>query len=188
MKQTCQQIFQNALNERLEYPLHEGIYKLKEGRNSLRSTLEEIQTIAALKRNEVENYQLQQCQPSEIASWLRSVPSYLAHVLGRTVLPAFGALTADGVPPYVVARLEAAATAKIECIIADLDNAQRILANPIREEYARMKWGSCTLTAPILAALEVIASAIGPSTASQDADCNMLQAMAAPSISMRSML
>ena len=111
MKQTCQQIFQNALNERLKYPLHEGIYKLKEGRHSLRSTLEEIQTIGALKRNEVEKYQLQQCQSFEIASWLRSVPGYLAHVLGRTVLPAFGALTADGLPPHVVARLEATATA-----------------------------------------------------------------------------
>jgi hypothetical protein len=150
------QIVHDARTERRKYPLHEGIFKLQEGHHTLLGIYEEIQAIAAYKRKEVNKYALQMCQTSEIASWLRTTPTYLARVLFRTVLPAFSALGADGVPADTVSALEREAAERISGIVASLDAAQAALANPIDQEYKRMKNGKPTLAAPILAAIDLI--------------------------------
>lgn len=156
MKSTCQQVFQDAINERLKHPLDEGLYKLEEGRHSLQAFADEIQTIAALKRKQVRKHHLQQCQTFEIAHWLRSMPVHVAHILGRTVLPAFGALAADGVPPHELVVLEKMAADRIKGIIANLDIARQTLADPMEIEYERMKAGTPTLLPEIQEALDLI--------------------------------
>ena len=160
MKQTCQQVFQDAVAERRQYPLYEGLFKLREGRHSLQAFADEIQTIAAFKRKEVDKHQLQMCQTREIAQWLRSMPANVAHLLGRTVLPAFSALGADGVPLSEVAKLQKDAAVRINRIVARLDLAQQTLAELIVMEYDRMLAGVPTLAAEVQEVLDLIDSTI----------------------------
>jgi hypothetical protein len=160
MKLTCNQVFQDAINARRINPPCEGIRKLEEGRHTLLGILEEIQAIGAYKRRQGSKYRLQMCQPDEIPSWMRTIPASISYVLGRMVLPAFGALGADGVPPAEVAVLKEHASEQIKDIVAKLDRAQQTLSRPINEEYKRMKAGSSTLVAPILEALCLIDAAL----------------------------
>ena len=160
MKLTCNQVFQDAINARRINPPCEGIRKLEEGRHTLLGIFKEVQAIAAYKRHHGSKYLLQMCQPDEIPSWMRKMPASIAYLLGRTVLPAFGALSADGVPPAAVAELQNAASKVIKEIVAKLESAQQSLSRPIGDEYKRMKAGSSTLEEPILEALTLIESTL----------------------------
>lgn len=149
MKETCQQAFQAGCDQRRHHPLHSGVYKLEECRHWVQSFLDEIERIAVYKRNQADKYSLVHCTPDDAAHWLKNLPAFVAHCLGHDVLPAIGALSADGVPPNDVTRLQRDALHRADQLVATLETARRIISGPIKTEYDHMKAGYSTL-APVI--------------------------------------
>lgn len=82
-------------NERKNYPLIRGIYKLEDAKYNLEQLSNGV--------NNIINYRLKKtpylwspCYPNEISYWLRNMPIYISEDFGYNVVPALNALRGDG--------------------------------------------------------------------------------------------
>lgn len=85
----------------------------------------------------------------ERATYLKSIPTRLAHLIGHTILPGLAALEGDGVPKAEVQRLLSRAETDAPRLLAHCEAARIRLKGGIKHEYIAMRRGESGLL-PVL--------------------------------------
>ena len=76
---------------------------------------------------------------NERGTYLKSIPAYLAELIGYHILPAIGALEGDGVFKAEVQRLLSHAETDAKRLIADCEAIRLRLKGGIKQEYEAMR-------------------------------------------------
>lgn len=147
---TCHDIFNAARAKRAKLPLSEGRHKLREAQHTIERWQQMLATIAERLRaggtfSETEN--LGPCMANERGTYLKSIPTHLAELLGKTILPAIAALEGDGVPKTEVQRLLRRAESDAQRLLAECEAVRLRLKAGIGSEYDAMKRGEGAISA-----------------------------------------
>ena len=158
----CQDAFNTGTADRATYPLHSGIYKLRDARNNLNRCADTVANISAYQREgpDAGRGWFGCCTHEDADVWLKSLPEVLAHELGYNVMPAIRALAGDGVPADKVAGCLHRAQGKVDGLVPLCDTARGWLAPSIDREYRRMKNHDSMLEPLIVHAMEVVDEAL----------------------------
>ncbi len=158
----CRDAFHTGTADRATYPLHSGIYKLRETRNRLDRYAETVANVGAYQRREpgAGRGLFGCCTNEDAAVWLKRLPGFLAHDFGYDVMPAVLALAGDGVPADKVAGCLHRAQGKVDVLVAQCDMARGWMAPSIGREYRRMKDHDSMLERLIVHAMEIIDEAL----------------------------
>lgn len=145
---TCHEAFNVARAKRAKYPLSEGRQKLREAQHTIERWQQMLETIAARMRTGGsfgENENLGPCMANERGTYLKSIPTQLAELLGKTILPAIAALEGDGVPKAEVAQLLRRAETDMQRLLAECEAVRLCLESGIKHEYRAMRHGQSDL-------------------------------------------
>lgn len=153
---TCHEAFNAARAERAKYPLSEGRQKLREAQHTIDRWQQMLETIAERLRaggtfSETEN--LGPCMANERGTYLKSIPTQLAELLGKTILPAIAALEGDGVPQAEVKRRLSLAESDAQRLLAECEAVRLGLKSGIGREYDAMKRGEGAISTLMNAAI-----------------------------------
>ena len=156
---TCYDAFHAAREARRQFPLTQGVYKLREAVSVFREMRETINAIEDLICNRA-RYPAGSilgscCTTADKAYWMRSMPIYTAEVLGYVVFPAVEALVGDGHSHHDVRREINSAYRAVGPILQQCDAAHSRIKGRIDLEYRRMKEGRSALR-PLLDLVEAI--------------------------------
>lgn len=136
--------FDAACAFRVAVPLPSGRYKLKEALwqiQRLRSDVEKIRQIVCKDDAKAAKAALVSIAPEERARLIKRIPSDIANVLGKYILPGIADLTEDGVPKHDVATLLKQANAEASRILAAAEEARSRLKAGIKTEYNAIRAG-----------------------------------------------
>lgn len=149
----CQREFQRAQAECKNYLLPAGLYKLREAYRSLDQIEDTLQVVAKLiqKRSGLTAGSMlgSHCTTDDKAYWLKGLPKAFAWELGYQILPAAAALTGDGLSKSQVTTLVAHSKDRAQAILADCEQAHRILSISVEAEYSAMRDGE-SIVAPLI--------------------------------------
>lgn len=149
---TCYDAFNAGRTLRAESPLREGRYKLNEAMRDIECWLTLIGTITEHLRSGIGfgAYEcIGPCMAYERATYLKSIPTRLAHLIGHKILPGLAALEGDGVHKAEVQRLLSRAETYAQRLLADCEAARLRLKGGIKHEYIAMRRGESGLL-PVL--------------------------------------
>lgn len=141
---TCHDIFNTARAERAKYPLTKGRYKLDEAKHAIEDWQKLVVTVAERVRTGGKfglDENLGPCMAHERGTYLKSIPTRLAKLVGHDILPAIAALEGDGVPKAEVQRLLRSAETDAKRLISDCEAARARLKSGIDYEYRAMRKG-----------------------------------------------
>lgn len=85
------------------------------------------------------------CMADESGTCLKSLPAYLAKLIGYDILPAIAALEGDGVSKSEVPRLLSHAETDAKRLISDCEAIRLRLKGGIKQEYEAMRQGQSHL-------------------------------------------
>ena len=101
---TCIQPLRDGLKSRYNSPLYQGCYKLRETIFDLSTIPAELDRIQAVRTRRASPDTLRHCTSEDSHIWVRKIPTYVAHILGRNVLPGLLASVYEGVSPEIVCK------------------------------------------------------------------------------------
>ncbi len=157
---SCHDAFKNGARSRINYPLRNGVYKLRESISNLQSMRDEVIRISEVIRGTRCPFDLHHCTNEDKAIWLRKVSLFAAYDLGYEIIPGLRALEFDEVPK---GQSEAAALqveSKIPACLVKWDQLRNTYKNRIASEYARMRNGQSNALLVLDDALSMIDSAL----------------------------
>jgi hypothetical protein len=101
-KTPCRDAFNESAKIRTAHPLPSGAYKLRDALHWLSHMKRSMDEIGNYL-NKPGNYAIGQmlghcCTTDDKAFWIKGIPTQVAQMLGRHILPAIAALTGDGIP------------------------------------------------------------------------------------------
>jgi hypothetical protein len=147
----CQSEFDRGRAARVNHPLHQGHYKLREELNRLDRRSATLAAIADYRSNGATGHVrvLGCCTSDDAAVWLKRQPAEIAFDLGYYTLPAIAALVGDGVEPELVRKALASSAIEAGALVADCERVRVVLRGGIAPEYERLKLG-CSLSLPLV--------------------------------------
>jgi hypothetical protein len=157
---TCLEAFKNGARSRIDYPLSNGAYKLRESISNFQAMREEVIRISEVIRGIRCPFDLQHCTNEDKAKWLRKVPFYTAYDMGHKIILGLRALEFDGVPQ---------GQSVVAALLVELAMHQRLVKwnylrdsykNRIAYEYAHMRNGQSNALLVVDDALLMIDSAL----------------------------
>jgi hypothetical protein len=138
--------YQRGLEERRNYPLHYGYYKLVEVTARMQSYLNEVKTIEKHKKlNSRLPRNMSHCTREDAHVWLKRLPDVIAHRLGHDLLPSIHALHADGITASIVAQLSGNFARQTSAALYLCEKSRSTLASGIGNEYRDMREGRSNL-------------------------------------------
>ena len=137
----CRQAFERGARQRLQHPLHRGLYKLEEVNADLKAIVEDLRVIARYKQGAARVTDISHCTSLDLPIWLKHVPELVARDLGYNILPAISALAADGLPQSTVTRLSAECKSLANDLVDECESVRSKIRNNISVEYELMKSG-----------------------------------------------
>jgi len=142
------QVYQRGLEERSYFPLHSGLYKLREVTDHMKSYLNEVRTIEKHKKDNLQlPLNMRHCTREDAHIWLKCLPFVVAHDLGYNALPAVMALQADGISPSNVTYMTEAFKKETQATLYLCDKCLETLQLGINAEYRDMKSGRSNMIA-----------------------------------------
>lgn len=103
-KATCTQSLNDGHQSRRISPLVQGCYKLRETIFNLSTIPAELDRIQAVRTRRASPDTLRHCTSEDSHIWVKKIPTYVAHILGRNVLPGLLASVNEGVSPEIVCK------------------------------------------------------------------------------------
>lgn len=156
----CRQAFERGARERLEHPLHQGLYKLDETNFRLRAIVEDLHVIGRYKQGTARSTDISHCASYELPIWLKHIPELIARYAGYYILPGISALVGDGLPQDVVAILNAECTRLADDLVEECEIVRNRIRNNISVEYELMKSGDSLNLQLVLGAIGLIEIAL----------------------------
>ena len=140
MLKTPKNAFSSGYKQRQHYPLHSGLYKLRESRQNLKRMHTTVTEVQLHKQNNRRlPYALNQCMRFEVSSWLKSTPSEITWLLGYNILPAIYALTGDRINAIDIQSIRKNIQPEIEKLIIECERTNHLIKKNIKYEYRNMK-------------------------------------------------
>jgi hypothetical protein len=138
---TCPKAFAEGKADSQKHPRDRGAYKLMERLEQWRESEREVVRIARTVTRPSAKYDLSHCTLEDRHIWLREILKITAYELSASIIPAFKALTGDGMAqpqidqhlPYVERRCQE--------VLQELERARLTIKGRIKEEYERMRHG-----------------------------------------------
>lgn len=103
-KTACIQRLRDGAQSRRKSPLFQGCYKLFEVVTDFSSIPAELDRIIGVRMRKVSPDELRHCTAHDAHVWIRKIPLYVAHSLGRNVLPGLLASVYEGSCPETVCK------------------------------------------------------------------------------------
>jgi hypothetical protein len=149
MRSPVYKAFDAARAFRTTVPLPAGRYKLEQALwelGRIRSNLDLVAKIVRKQDAKAAKAALVGCAPEGRGIYVKQVPTHVANILGRLILPSIAELTGDGVPKRDVRLLVRQAKKQADTILDDADRVYDRLRAGVSVEYDAMKsLGSFTL-------------------------------------------
>ena len=123
---TCIQNLRDGLKSRHNSPMPEGCYKLREVIADLSDIPSELDRVKAVRTRTSSPDTLRHCTAEDSHVWVKSIPSYVAHSLGRNVLPGLMASINEGAPPDLVCKAYIDLTLRCEALAHSMDSAMQV--------------------------------------------------------------
>lgn len=156
----CRRAFERGARQRLQHPLHQGLYKLEDVNADLKAIAEDLRVIARYKQGAARSTDIRHCTSLDLSIWLKHVPEIVARDLGYNILPAISALVADGLPQSTVTRLSAECKSLANDLVEECESVRSKIRNNISVEYELMKSGDSLNLQLILGAIDLIEIAL----------------------------
>jgi hypothetical protein len=141
-KATCIQRLRDGLQSRYHSPLHHGCYKLCEVIPDLSTIPAEFDRIKAVRTKKASPDTLRHCTTEDAHIWIRNIPAYVAHSLGRNVLLGLLASVREGAPPDPVCKAYIDLSQRCQTLAHRMDDAQ--------QQTARNTLHACELLKPLI--------------------------------------
>lgn len=142
---SCNEAFIQGKAFSQEYPRTRGDYKLREIWRHWKECEDEVKRIARVMIYPPAKYELRHCTNEDKHGWLRDLPTWYAFDLSAYVIPSFVALSGDGMSQAEIDRHLPSVERLCRSSLGTLNQAHRVLQEPIREEYKRMKSGQSVI-------------------------------------------
>ena len=159
----CHRAFQLAQKSRTKSPLTSGAYKLREAHRSIEKYVESLYAIRDYlnkPRSFFPGAPLGHCTTEDKATYLKGIPTNIAELIGKDVLPAIRALVGDDIPKREM-RIELdVARHRTEHLLAECEAQHTRLRAGISSEYRAMKDGYSDLYGLLQDAESIVASAL----------------------------
>lgn len=120
-KKTCKQRLRDGGLSRCKSPLFQGCYKLLEVVNDFSTIPDELDRIIGVRRRKVSPDELRHCTAQDAHVWIRNIPLYVSHSLGRNVLPGLLASVYEGSSPDIVCKAHADLMERCEALSHNMD-------------------------------------------------------------------
>jgi hypothetical protein len=135
----CWKAYYRGIKDSGQHPMASGVYKIRERHEQAMMAHETVEKIIVSLQRRKCPWTYGMCTPESKAQWLRHILPILGYELGRDVIPAFDALTGDGMEKSLIEMSRTQVKRRCDAAASDLDSAMTILKGPIRHEYWRMK-------------------------------------------------
>lgn len=140
---SCQIVFNEAYQDRQNYPLHAGLYKLRETYKNFKGELKTISNINDHIKLGLEfhpNVILGSCTSCDHAQWMQDLPHVFARQFGYNLLPSAEALQNEGVRPDDLENITTRTRDFINRTIQQCDYVRdQLQYYGIKSEYQRME-------------------------------------------------
>ena len=159
----CRVAYDHAVAGRAAHPLRMGNYKLRESRANLDRMLETLEYVKAHRLSGQSGYgrYFGCCTSDDAAIWIKGLPAGLARELGYNIVPAFAALSVDGVSEHVVTRHVDWLWWDVLELVIKCDAALRVLQTEgIKPEYRRLMSDQSLVVPLIRSAIQIIDAAL----------------------------
>ncbi len=120
-KKTCAQRLRDGGQSRCKSPLFQGCYKILEVVTDFSTIPEELDRIIGVRTRKVSPDELRHCTAQDAHVWIRNIPLYVAHSLGRNVLPGLLASVYEGASPEIVCKAYTDLMQRCEALTHRLD-------------------------------------------------------------------
>ena len=131
--------YNRAIALRASYPLHKGIYKLRESADWLKRSAKNIDTMIGYHHSREGSKAFIACCWDDKSSWLKDIVVDVAHRLGYEILPGIEALKGDGLTMVNIYKIRTQTLTKIDLILDEVDRIHSLIKKQIDHEYA--EWG-----------------------------------------------
>ena len=149
MHTPCQDAFYAARMARRQFPLTQGVYKLRESQCIIRAMHDSLDAIESLICHRVHYPHTAAlgpcCTTEDKASWMKRVPIQIGDLLGYSILPAIEALSGDGLSIGDVERELHSAQPAVEQVLQECDAVHARIKRSIEQEYTWMRQGRSSL-------------------------------------------
>ena len=146
-KSTCNEAFNKGAEQRAEFPLPHGAYKLTETRDRLKSCKAEIDRIRNYVSGKADKWSLEHCTYYDKHKWLKNLPEWVAFCLGRDLLPGLLACEGeiDGADLITIQNIYPALESSCHKLIDNFESTRQQINKSIKVEYLAMKSGGSLL-------------------------------------------
>ena len=156
----CLHKYEEMLTQRLSDPFESSLYKLKEQKERLTMSIEEIDRITDVNKGSLESHDLQYCTIHDIGIYLESIPINLSSRLGHHVALGIDGLIGNGVDKAKIKQIKATYTPLIEELVKDCDKQKNWIRGDITYEYDDLINGRSKLRDLVIRALFIVDSII----------------------------
>jgi hypothetical protein len=146
-KSTCNEAFNKGAEQRAEFPLPHGAYKLIETRDRLKSCKAEIDRIRNYVSGRADKWSLAHCTYYDKHKWLKDLPEWVSFDLGRDLLPGLLACEGDidGADLITIQSIYPALESSCNKVIDNFESTRKQINKSIKVEYSAMKSGGSLL-------------------------------------------
>ena len=156
----CLHKYEEMLTQRLSDPFESSLYKLKEQKERLTMSIEEIDSITDVNKVSIESHDLQYCTIHDMGIYLESIPINLSSRLGHHVALGIDGLIGNGVDKAKIKQIKATYTPLIEELVKDCDKQKNWIRGDITYEYDDLINGRSKLRDLVTRALLIVDSII----------------------------
>jgi hypothetical protein len=121
-KTACNQRLHDGAQSRRNSPLFQGCYKIREVVTDFSSIPAELDRIIGVRTQKVSPDELRHCTAQDAHVWIRKIPLYVAHSLGRNVLPGLLASVYEGTCPKTVCKAYTDLQQRCEALTHNMDS------------------------------------------------------------------
>ena len=146
-KSTCNEAFNKGAEQRAEFPLPHGAYKLTETRDRLKSCKAEIDRIRNYVSGKADKWSLEHCTYYDKHKWLTDLPEWISFDLGRDLLPGLRACEGDidGANLITIQGIYPTLESNSHKLINDFESTRKQINKSIEVEYSAMRKGGSLL-------------------------------------------
>ena len=152
----CLHKYEEMLTQRLSDPFESSLYKLKEQKERLTMSIEEIDRITDVNKGSLESHDLQYCTIHDMGIYLESIPINLSSRLGHHVALGIDGLIGNGVDKAKIKQIKATYTPLIEELVKDCNNQKNWMRGDMNSEYDALIIGCSNLRKIVTRALFIV--------------------------------
>lgn len=153
---TCPRAFAEGQTSSQKHPRTQGAYKLAERLWQWKESEQEVDRIAVSLKHPSSRYDLMHCTFEDKAFWLRDILKRTAYELSASIIPAFKALTGDGMAQAQIDQHLPCVEQRCQEVLQELERARLTIKGRIKEEYVRMRHGESVVGDALAHAREML--------------------------------